>query len=60
MNKILLIILFNFTLIIGQSVDETMTIYKNRLALIKQPFSWVIENKSSKQRINIAWGVNFK
>jgi len=48
MNKILLIILFNFTLIIGQSVDATMTIYKNRLALIKQPVSWVIENKSSE------------
>ena len=48
MNKILFIILFNFTLIIGQSVDATMTIYKNRLALIKQPVSWVIENKSSE------------
>lgn len=32
----------------SQSVDATMTIYKNGLALIKQPVSWIIDNQSNE------------
>jgi len=35
-------------IIYSQSVDATMTIYKNGLALIKQPVSWIIDNQSNE------------
>ena len=37
-----------YVIIYSQSADATMTIYKNGLALIKQPVSWVIENQSNE------------
>ena len=35
-------------IIYSQSADATMTIYKNGLALIKQPVSWIIDNQSNE------------
>jgi hypothetical protein len=35
-------------IIYSQSVDATMTIYRNGLALIKQPVSWIIDNQSNE------------
>ena len=40
-------------IIYSQSVDATMTIYKNGLALIKQPVSWIIDNQSNKIEYDI-------
>jgi len=42
-----------FVIIYSQSVDATMTIYKNGLALIKQPVSWIIDNQSNKIEYDI-------
>ncbi|MDP6879068.1 MAG: hypothetical protein QGI18_10760, partial [Candidatus Marinimicrobia bacterium] len=35
-------------IIYSQSADATMTIYKNGLALIKQPVSWIIDNQTNE------------
>ena len=40
-------------IIYSQSVDATMTIYKNGLALIKQPVSWIIDNQSNEIEYDI-------
>ena len=37
-----------YVVLLGQSTDATMTIYKNGLALINQPVSWIIDNQSNK------------
>ena len=42
-----------FVIIYSQSVDATMTIYKNGLALIKQPVSWIIDNQSNEIEYDI-------
>ena len=47
MKKIVICFL-PFVIIHSQSVDATMTIYKNGLALIKQPVSWIIDNQSNE------------
>ena len=47
MKKIIICFL-PFVIIHSQSVDAAMTIYKNGLALIKQPVSWIIDNQSNE------------
>ena len=45
MKKTIYLILL--TLLIGQSEDATLTIYKDGTALIKQPVGWAIPSGSS-------------
>ena len=47
MKKIIQLI-FSSVIIYAQSIDATMTMYKNGLALIKQPVSWSIDNETSE------------
>ena len=47
MKKIVLLF-FTCVIIYSQSIDATMTIYKNGFALIKQPVSWSIDKESSE------------
>lgn len=46
--RIILLLSFTSIVVFCQSIDATMTIYKNGSALIKQPVSWLINNKSSE------------
>ena len=47
MKKIVLLF-FTCVIIYSQSIDASMTIYKNGFALIKQPVSWSIDKESSE------------